>query len=1603
MEWNTTWDLVEAGLDALERREARLLVWGLVDSALTHDEVLAILDEVITSRTDLVSDPSNSIQDSDRLLEYLEAQKLLHRVRQLGTSNNLRWRTRMAEGLRLLTRLRQLTGRQEEQDLWSSGPTLVADYRFIWKPRKYPKRNIDKTTFISSTLSDVDDPILREAIKSRLEQQNSRWGASKFQVDATKRILRGLESGRPTGTLVSAGTGSGKTLAFYLPTLSWLAGRLVQSQSNKGVRVLAIYPRTELLKDQLAEVYSQSRRFDAFVGRRGGRPIRLGVLYGQVPETPHSVSRGVNRWQMVGRDFLCPYLRCPDVQCSGELVLAVANLNELDPPLTCRSCTKKIGSDTFCWNRRATFKNPPDILFTTTEMINQNLSNGRMRHVFGIGPEVERPPDVVLLDEVHLYTGTYGAQVAYLLRRWSALSGQRASFVGLSATIAQGKEFFASLTGLTTSIVEEITPHGDDLEQEGAEYLVALKGDPVSQTALLSTSIQTLMLMSRLLDPRSTMTERPFHGWRAFAFTDQLDSTNRLYYDLLDAEGRTENGRPNFSRFPNGGLARLRSRGNSFQRYEGGQDWEAIRSIGYDLAERKTIDKTTSSDSGVHADADVVIATSALEVGYDDPDVGLVVQHKAPREVSSFLQRKGRAGRKRHMRPWTIMVLSDYGRDRLAYQAHDLFFDPVLPPNALPIRNRYVRRIQAAYCLIDHLGVRMQAFPKATDTWRALSKPWSESQQTSLQESALIKATMPQIQITLGPLSNSEALPPNSARMDALRVQALKISESYNLPGPNAKWHPWNWLCARLERRFLRDALRDLLQNPDERDRLEAFLKQALHLSDGDIMPLLWEPPRSLLTEAIPTALRRISTDWRAQGIVGSDFRGNGPLPEFVPASLFNDLNVPEVELQAFVKGNITVLETLGVRQALSDFAPGKVSRRDDTIRWLGLTQAQLSDIFKVTPPVSHLKASVEQWYDLDPEPPLWITDGGLRHELTVYRPKTLKLCEPETTGSQINIRTTSNAKMVWATQIHSQRDGITLDLLNSRVGIARCFAAVHAHTHSSQTAATVRRFAVGSDATLVANRAKQRIEARTLLEFVHAGKPCGVGFSFDADAIRFELSALNGIFSTNLLTSTDTRRAARTARYIWETSHGHGLTPFRINIFQRNWLALIFQTAITTIAAKNNVPLSVATSMLLTQGVGTFESVLTKIFQSNPTADSDSDGGGDGVRNTDRLRQRLLDLLSTPTLVAALAKAAECLWSPINETWDSWLQATAKHTLAAAILEALQQLCPEIDSQDLAVDCDPGPAVDGARRPTEEIWVTETTPGGNGLIEQALTEIAKAPERFFRLLESNIRPTEHETIDLQLRRLIEEIGGETQDKTLQELIYTVRNAKSTQVSESSFAVLRQGLIKSGYVLFHGFLVTMCSRFLRPGTPPDLDAYVSSIQTRWDDLEASLGIEVDARVISALYADDATLDRIFRHAGFDVPTPVTESWRYSVISGLLWARGHALRANLLPLYTPYASDIVETEKLLLSHLLTPNEEAIEGNSADWFRLAEKKLVMTGRVAIRLPTTELAKVREIYGRLMLEPIHLEYLNFYVRSIGVRRTSNAIELLFELPEQ
>lgn len=1565
MTLNPDLTLVEKALDELERRESRVLVWGLVDSALSEEEVDETLREIINKCQDLIADPACTIDTELRLRQRLLDLGYLTQV--YGRSlTRARYRTRMAEGVRLFARLRQLFPGKHEGAEWVNGATLVADYRLLWRPRKYPERNLTQTDVHAAIAERVTDSQVLAAVKCWLDEGDPNWRFAKFQIDASARILEGLSTRNPRGTLVAAGTGSGKTLAFYLPALAWLSAERKAQPSSRGVRVLALYPRNELLKDQLAEVYSQARKFDQDLGRVG-TTLSVGVMFG---DTPSSVSQIMRGWQETRG--VCPFFRCPE--CNGELRLQSDEVSEADARLVCRSCGSTVENRQLRFTRKALTENPPDILFTTVEMMNQRMADSSIRHLFGLGPLAARTPALMLLDEVHLYSGTFGAQVAHLLRRWSHLTRRQTQFVGLSATISEGAAFFASLVGLDRSIVEEIAPTADHMVSEGAEYMLALRGDPVSQAALLSTSIQSLMLASRLLDRREQFgnADRPFAGWRTFVFTDQLDATNRLFYDLRDAEGLTPQGHPATQRAPRGGLAVLRSNSDGdVRRYEGGQDWRMLEENGHVLSTRHRVERTTSLDTGVSHDAEIVVATAALEVGFDDPAVGVVLQHKAPRDMAQFLQRKGRAGRTRHMRPWTIMVLSDYGRDRLAYQTYEQFFEPELPPRELPLANRYIRRMQATYALIDFLGVDMQAGEPNGSVWRDLAQPYNVGfDQWLAAEVDAVKSTKASF-----PLS----------------PQKWKACWS---PTPNrvpekSKWDGKNWLQANIRRRHLVSLLASLIKDPNQAESLAQYLSHALALPREDIDTLLWDHPRPLLLTVVPTALRRLVSNWRALGPSQRDRIENHPLPEFIPGTLFSDLALPEVKILGGRYDNVA----LPVLQAMNEMAPGKVTRRFDDALWLGPSEQELTNELEAGTKFSDFE--VDQCYQLDPETPFHRVKDGQVTLCAAWRPRALKLGH---TPRRPQLRDSSNARLLWCSQVFGRRTGNAFEAPAERVGIARLVRQVAVHTHASQSAATVRRYAVASNVSLRVKHGKDVVDHSAQWRFTKEGRPCGIGFEIEVDALCFVMN-LPASPSEALRTADPVmQRAVRTARFQWEAQHGIELAGVTENIFLRSWLAQVFQVAAVALAQERNYSLNEAIAELQTPVENArLENVLSTIFQSPDVQDDDD---SPGATQEARLREKLSASLADATTCHALAALANStLTDPIDPSWDDWLSRAQLQTFAAGLLDAIQQACPQIAPDDLVVDTDPGACEDGSVRFEAELWISEVNPGGNGLIEQVVEVIATNQDDFYRRIEAALGPSEFEQIDLQLREYVQRIGGPSADPDWVDITQSVRGASSSGEAQTALAAVRQFLAKRGHAVFHGYISALSNRLLRPDSPRALDSLLAELLEAWDQLEERLGIEVDARVVCAVFSQDERIDDVFTSAGFVLPSHQIETWRFSMLLGLVWARGHALRAYALPVSVRFSDTPMVTDRLLLLPHLSEPCKSIAGEAPDALEKLHRRLKDEGQAVVLLPS-DAALLNRIMAFAITTPVQLEYLNVYPHLAMVVRTQGSVALHFQL---
>ena len=109
--------------------------------------------------------------------------------------------------------------------------------------------------------------------------------------------------------------------------------------------------------------------------------------------------------------------------------------------------TAILDGDTPAARRKSIREKPPDILITNPDMLHLHLQNpsSGMRSLL-------RNVKTIILDEIHVYTGAFGANVHFLLQRLQRLIG-KIQLIGASATIANPEAFATKLFGRKPRVV----------------------------------------------------------------------------------------------------------------------------------------------------------------------------------------------------------------------------------------------------------------------------------------------------------------------------------------------------------------------------------------------------------------------------------------------------------------------------------------------------------------------------------------------------------------------------------------------------------------------------------------------------------------------------------------------------------------------------------------------------------------------------------------------------------------------------------------------------------------------------------------------------------------------------------------------------------------------------------------------------------------------------------------------------------------------------------------------------------------------------------------------------------------------------------------------
>lgn len=678
-------------------------------------------------------------------LEYgireLKREKLILSLEIDEDIRNWQFRSRIAEIVRLLSKLRQ---RFNWHRSYRNSPRLTRSVKFEVVRKNVPNRYID----IKQPLSTIEESIKASTSWNRYRNQ---WATvlpifletmhrrgfhllADFQSRCFEKIFTHLANPLTPnkGLVISAGTGTGKTLSFFGPLL--LYSMLEKAAGgSKGVKALCVYPRIKLAENQLESFIKSLHEVNSHVNFK--EKLTIGIDYTGTPWNRQTFTNdpikgtlfeGKMRrlWRYSKRldAYVCPYAKCPE--CGNDLVLSRKADFSTYVPLECSSSNCNVEIDFVIYCKEDLKKSPPDLFVTTTESLHRRLFDNGFQSIFGTDDFVY--PKLIMIDEIHLHTSLRGTQVALLLRRLIQRLNLGADaldqtlgkpiVLGLSATIVHQKEFFNGLTGIREHLIEVEGPLEDDaLEETGVEYFLFVKPEIGENVAVLSNLIQTCMcVLHNMPQPEGF----PSLNYKTLGFVDSLDIVQRWQGDLHDAE---QNLRLYQLRDPS-----LISRDSDLRNYfpveaktcghcrsipnkncilfREGECWWFMR-YGNSQANPLRVHLKTSARGFVPESYDLVVTTSAMEVGYDDPDLMCIVQYQSPMNVASFTQRKGRGGRKLRDRPITIAVLSPYKtRDVYYYRNNHVLIEPFLEKLPLNPENKMIKRIHGFYAVLDYLA-----------------------------------------------------------------------------------------------------------------------------------------------------------------------------------------------------------------------------------------------------------------------------------------------------------------------------------------------------------------------------------------------------------------------------------------------------------------------------------------------------------------------------------------------------------------------------------------------------------------------------------------------------------------------------------------------------------------------------------------------------------------------------------------------------------------------------------------------------------------------------------------------------------------------------------
>jgi len=294
---------------------------------------------------------------------------------------------------------------------------------------------------------------------------------------------------------------------------------------------------------------------------------------------------------------------------------------------------------------------------------------------------------LIVVDEVHAYSGVFGSNAAFLFRRLQHilnLLGAHPAYVCASATIAHPDEHLSKLLGLDFQLV------GPEFDSSPRYPLRVTLASPPGQDRFLDEVVRLLEYMTQHTSSRF------------IAFVDSRKQVE-LISSILNRLLREEKNKAQEGEEPpkkGRGASKGRWGKNSAAASEEEDDSEGevtgvLQGLnvlpyraGYEDHDRRQIQERLTEGT-----LNGVVSTSALELGIDIPHLDTCVLIGVPSSATSLQQRIGRIGR--HGPGDVIVVSGGDVQDQMVFANPKSFFSRPLAESALYLENEHIQFIHA--------------------------------------------------------------------------------------------------------------------------------------------------------------------------------------------------------------------------------------------------------------------------------------------------------------------------------------------------------------------------------------------------------------------------------------------------------------------------------------------------------------------------------------------------------------------------------------------------------------------------------------------------------------------------------------------------------------------------------------------------------------------------------------------------------------------------------------------------------------------------------------------------------------------------------------------